>query len=295
MGYKSFKKNVNCLKILPVKKSAQMPHPEGEIKKEQKKPWYKKAWAVSVAWVTGVGVFVALVNGWFLLVKNFNGNKTVKDSVKVITVPVDPNKSAESLDSCQLARKKLSETGVSWSAQSFVDALVDNDEKSVGLFLQGCMSVYTEKEGTSIILYALQPGVHDREWKLKLFIKSGFDVNTPLSDIKIMRLHSESLPPHYETKLTPDGYGAWNRNFKGPLGLWLITWMCYSGVRDDDEMLIKTIAESGDKLEIEKDFLKAMESVWGDTESYKQTKKLVYKYSNQFSLSTHLAPVNHPV
>ena len=257
-----------------------MANPEGEIKKEGKKPWYKKAWAVSVAMLTGVGVFVGLINGWFLLIKNFHGDKTLaKDSLKVVAVPVVINKSSENLDSCQLARQKLRETGVNWSAQSFVDALVDDDQKNIELFLTGCMPVNAEKDGTSIIFYALQPGVHDREWKLKLFIKSGFDVNATLSDIKIMRFNSENLPPHYDTRLTPAGYGAWNRTFKGPLGLWLITWMCYSGVRDEDEALIKTIAENGDKFDVEKDFLKAMEPVWGDTKSYKQTKDLVYKYS----------------
>lgn len=228
--------------------------------------------------VTGVGVFVGLINGWFVLIKNVQGEKTTKDSLKVIAVPV-VDKSAPNLDSCQLARQKLKETGVNWSAQNFVDALVDGDEKNIDLFLKGCMSVYTEKDGTSIILYALQPGVHDREWKLRSFIKSGFDVNTTLADPKIMRLNSESLPPHYETKLTPAGYGAWNRSFKGPLGLWLITWMCYAGVHDEDEALIKIIGETGGRFEVEKDFLKAMEPAWGRTESYRQTKDLVYKYS----------------
>jgi hypothetical protein len=94
-----------------------------------------------------------------------------------------------------------------------------------------------------------------------------------------MKSRSNRLPPDFNTPLTPSGYDAFNHSFKGPVGLWLITWMAYAGIKDDDEALVKTLSDNGDKFEIEKDFLKFMESAWGNTESYKQTKELLNKYS----------------
>lgn len=256
-----------------------MGNKDDEIKKGSRKPWHKKAWVFIVTITTGLGVVIALINGWFTIVKNIKGDKPAKDSVKIITVPVQQIDSTKVLDSCALARKELNETGVNWSIKSFVDALVDGDKKNIELFLKGCMPVYSEKDETSIILFGLQPGLRDREWKLRLFIASGFDINRNLSDNKIMKSRYESLPPNYNTALTPSGYESSSHSFKGPLGLWLVTCMAYAGVKDDDEALIKTLADNGDKFEIEKDFLRFMESSWGNTESYKQTEALLIKYS----------------
>jgi hypothetical protein len=256
-----------------------MPESNNENKKTEKIRWHKKAWLLMVPIVSGIGVVVALINGWFTFVKNVKGDKPTKDTVKVITVPVTTIDSIDSKDSCVIARRKLNETGVSWSIQSFVDALVDDDRKNIELFLKGCMPVYAEKEETNIIFYALQPTVKDREWKLRTFINAGFDINRNLSDNKIMRNRSASLPPNYNSPLAPSGYDAYSRHFKGTLGLWLVTWICYSGVKADDEILIRILADNGDRFEVEKDFMKYMESAWGNTDSYKQTLDILNKYS----------------
>src|SRR5689334_2246926 len=102
-----------------------------ENKKPAKKGWHVRAWVFTVTVITGLGVVVGLINGWFTIVKNIKGDKPSKDSVRIIAVPIMTTDSADAKDSCVIARKKLNETGVNWSIQSFVDALVDDDQKNI--------------------------------------------------------------------------------------------------------------------------------------------------------------------
>ena len=123
-------------------------------------------------------------------------------------------------------------------------------------------------------LYALQPAAANRSEILKLFLARGMDPNKNLVDTRIMPSYG-SLPPHFDEKLAPVGYGAWNKTFVGPADLWVVIRGAYAGSTDGDFDLLRLLAANGATMRTSLLFLKSYESIWGNTPVYWDVRKKV--------------------
>jgi len=172
------------------------------------------------------------------------------------------------------ARETLARLGVGWTSDSFADAIVRGDIRSVELFLNGGMTPELNHKGASMALYALQPAAVNRPEVLKLFLAHGMDPNKNLVDTRIMPSYG-SLPPHFDEKLAPVGYGAWNKTFVGPADLWIVIRGAYAGSADGDFDLLQLLAANGATMQTSLLFLKSYESIWGDTPVYWDVRRKV--------------------
>jgi len=196
----------------------------------------------------------------------------IKEDTGKIVDKLDRLKQETSAD----PRKELANLGVTWSPQAFVDAMMDGDQRSVKLFLDGGMSPALNHKGASAVLYILQPKLPDPVPVLKLIVDAGFDPNTNLIDASILRHYSQSLPPHFESPDLPADYAAWQGSFGGPAMLWIAIRAAWAGPTASDLKTIAFLRSRDASTSLPKQFLTAMQPVWGDMEPYQQVRKAVY-------------------
>lgn len=176
-------------------------------------------------------------------------------------------------------KKELENKGVRWNTQSFVDNIMSNtaDPEIIELFVRSGMSPTTFHKGTSAVLYALQPDLDNRPAELiRFFAANGFDVNTYLVDLSILKDYSDGmLPPYYEAPSKPAGYAAWQGRFEGPALLWVAMLGAYRGPSADDLEVIAALKDLGARTEETRAFLDALKGAWGDTPSYQKIDQAV--------------------
>jgi hypothetical protein len=171
-------------------------------------------------------------------------------------------------------RKELANLGVTWSQQSFVDALMAGDERTVRLFLEGGMSPAVSHSGASAVLYMLQTQLPDPKPMLELMAEAGFDFDTNLHDGRVLPHYSDSFPPFFESELLPDGYISAGK-FDGPMLLWLVI-RSSSGITEEwDLSTIAYLKSKGVDLKVTLQFLEALEYAWGDFPAYQQVRATV--------------------
>jgi hypothetical protein len=196
----------------------------------------------------------------------------IKEDTGTIVGKLDQLKQETSAD----PRKELANLGVPWTAQAFIDAMMDGDQRSVKLFLEGGMSPSLNHKGASAVLYILQPKLPDPVPVLKLIVDAGFDPNTNLIDASILRHYSASLPPHFESPDLPADYAAWQHCFGGPALLWIVIRGAWAGPTASDLKAIAFLRSRGADTRLPKQFLAAMQPIWGDMPPYQQVRKAVY-------------------
>lgn len=143
-------------------------------------------------------------------------------------------------------RKELANMGISWTTDSFTGAILRAEMQTLELFLQGGMKLVTPHKGTSLAVYALQPGIPDRVEIMKLFMKYGFKLDTELVDTRLMPMRGMgSRPDHFEhPKLSPK-YGAWNKTFAGSALFWIVCVSAYEGASPEDYELLEFLVANG--------------------------------------------------
>lgn len=252
-----------------------------------------------VSWVAGVVVAIFAVLVYFLPSKEHDSPSVISqkagdNSTEVGSVQGDVTINNQVLQprdiplksSGDTARAELQQLGVGWSSESFVGAVVDGDLRSVELFLDGGMNPELNYKGASVVVYSLQPAAARRVEVLKSFIKHGFNPNMNLLDTRIMPTYG-SIPPHFDPKLTPEGYGAWNKTFVGPADLWIVIRASYAGPAPGDFDLLRLLANCGATFKVSLAFLKSFESIYGDTKVY-------WDVRNQVELLTRVAVTQRP-
>ncbi len=167
-------------------------------------------------------------------------------------------------------RKELSNMGVGWTEQEFIDAIMRADLRALELFLDGGMSPLLNHNGASAALFGLQPDGPDPRPVLQLLISKGFDVNARLVDAYIMRSHGDTVPPFFDTPDTPKGYSAWQRKFVGPALLWVVILASYRGPSDHDLAVIEFLLDHGADRRATDSFMAAYQPIWGDTGAWQQ-------------------------
>ncbi|MFI5396185.1 MAG: hypothetical protein ACHQ9S_11700 [Candidatus Binatia bacterium] len=172
------------------------------------------------------------------------------------------------------ARAILQQIGRTWSAESFVSAVVDGDIRSVELFLEGGMNPLINVRGASAAVYALQPAANNRADVLRAFVKYGYQPDANLVDTRIMPSFG-SIPPHWDEKLTPPGYGAWNKTFVGPADFWIVIRAAYAGPENGDFELLGILKGAGATFKVSMAFLGSYERIYGDTPVYWQVRNEV--------------------
>jgi hypothetical protein len=200
-----------------------------------------------------------------------DATRGIKEDTGKIVGKLDQLKQETSAD----PRKELANLGVAWTAQAFIDAMMDGDQRSVKLFLDGGMSPTLNHKGASAVLYILQPKLPDPVPVLTLIVDAGFDPNTNLIDASILRHYSQSLPPHFESPDLPADYAAWQGSFGGPALLWVVIRAAWAGPTASDLKVIEFLRSRGADTRLPKQFLTAMQPVWGDMAPYQQVRKAV--------------------
>jgi hypothetical protein len=77
-------------------------------------------------------------------------------------------------------RKELSNLSVPWTAERFLEAVTNGDQRIIQLFLQGGMEPTTRYSGCTVIWYAVGRGMSRARQTLDLFVAAGFDINALL-------------------------------------------------------------------------------------------------------------------
>ena len=180
-------------------------------------------------------------------------------------------------DSGDAARMELRQLGVLWNSESFVNAMRDGDLRSVTLFLEGGMDPLLNYKGASVVLYSLQPAANNRTEILGLLLKHGFNPNKNLIDTRIMRSYGDLFPPHFDHKLTPEGYGAWSKTFVGPADFWIVIRASLAGPAQGDFDLLQLLANSGATFAISLAYLKSYETILDDTPVYWDVRNQIEK------------------
>jgi hypothetical protein len=174
-------------------------------------------------------------------------------------------------------RKELANLGVSWSTQSFVDALIASDARTVKLFLQGGMAPTIRHANASAVLYVLQAKLPDPVPMLELLIDAGLDVNAHLYDGRILRHYSDQLPPSWDAAELPSGYDWTVGSFGGPMLLWLAIRSAFGYPIEEqwDDHAIGFLKDRGADTRLTRAFLEAMESAWGEYPAYQRVRAAV--------------------
>src|SRR6058998_3438447 len=186
----------------------------------------------------------------------------------------DASKDAPTKEASKDPRKELASIGVTWSTDSFVEALEASDARVVGLFLDGGMSPTVLHKGTSAVLYILQPLLPDPIPMLKLMIAKGYDVNATLIDARIMRDYGSGMPPYWDPPDLPD-YSSFYHTFSGPALLWVAMRAAYAGPTQSDLGVIDFLRHQGADTRLTQRFLTAMESVWDQFPAYQTVRARV--------------------
>jgi hypothetical protein len=84
-----------------------------------------------------------------------------------------------------------------------------------------------------------------------------------------------SIPPHFDDKLTPPGYGAWSRTFAGPADFWIVIRAAYMGQENGDFELLGILKGAGATFKVSMAFLRSYEPIYGDTPAYWQVRNEV--------------------
>lgn len=171
-------------------------------------------------------------------------------------------------------RHELAAIGITWSTQSFVNALEAGDGRVVGLFIDGGMSPTVLHLGAPAVVYILQPLLPDPIPMLKLLIEKGYDVNTILTDTRIMT-HYGSVPPYWVPPPDLPNYSSFSHTFSGPALMWVAMRAAYAGPTPSDLAVIDFLRSRGADTRITRQFLAAMESGWGNTAAYKTVRARV--------------------
>jgi len=193
---------------------------------------------------------------------------------KLDPLTTDASKDAPTNEASSDPRKELASIGVTWSTQSFVEALMASDARVVRLFLDGGMSPTVLHKGTSAVLYILQPLLPDPIPMLKLMIAKGYDVNATLIDARIMRDYGSGMPPYWDPPDLPD-YSSFYHVFSGPALLWVAMRAAYAGPTQSDLGVIDFLRHQGADTRLTQRFLTAMESVWDQFPAYQTVRARV--------------------
>jgi hypothetical protein len=154
-------------------------------------------------------------------------------------------------------RRELAGLGVTWSTDSFVEALETSDGRTVQLFLDGGMSPTVLHKGTAAVLYILQPGLPDALPMLKLLIEAGLDPNVNVVDGRILAGYGNNFPPLFINEDLPNGGLSSTTAFEGPALLWIVARASYFGPTPSDLAVIKYLLDQGVDTKIAKQFLDA--------------------------------------
>jgi serine/threonine protein kinase len=203
---------------------------------------------------------------------------TRSTSPQLIPKPDQPaketSKDAPTKETSSDPRKELASIGVTWSTQSFVEALEASDARIVRLFLDGGMSPTVLHKGASAVLYILQPLLPDPIPMLKLLIEKGYDVNAILTDATIMRKYG-SVPPYWDPAPDLPDYNSFYHVFSGPALMWVAMRAAYAGPTPSDLSVIDFLRQHGADTRLTLRFLAAMESGWGHTPVYQTVRARV--------------------
>jgi len=187
----------------------------------------------------------------------------------------DGSKDAPTNEASSDPRKELASIGVTWSTQSFVEALMASDARVVRLFLDGGMSPTVLHKGTSAVLYILQPLLPDPIPMLKLMIAKGYDVNATLIDARIMRDYGSGMPPYWNPAPDLPDYSSFYHVFSGSALLWVAMRAAYAGPTQSDLGVIDFLRHQGADTRLTQRFLAAMESVWDQFPAYQTVRARV--------------------
>jgi hypothetical protein len=138
-------------------------------------------------------------------------------------------------------RKELANLGVPWGTQSFVDAMIAGDSRTMQLFLDGGMRPGTIHKGSSAILYAIQRETTDPVGMVRMALAAGFDVNQRLVDTRT--LLDPGAINHFDGPHTPKGYETWRKRFAGPMLLWIACRATWEGADETDWKLIDLLLD----------------------------------------------------
>lgn len=171
-------------------------------------------------------------------------------------------------------RKELVNLGISWSVESFVEAMMEGNLEKIALFLQGGMKPDMLHNGDSALLYALQPNLGNRPAAvLEAMVKAGFDLDTHLVDRSILdHWSSGSLPAMFETELAPAGYtgGYSGGEFRGPVLLWITMLSTYRGASESEFEAIEYLLSHGADAKVALSYLEYQRGWLADTTPFQQ-------------------------
>ncbi len=177
-----------------------------------------------------------------------NNKKETKIKNKEV-IEDNNNKPAGKLSTFE-ARKQLAEIGISWSANSFAEALSTHDFETANLFMQGKMDPTVSVDGMSVVLHAFKANPEGFIDVVKFLHKNGFDFSKNIIDEKLMMTFSSLFPAeinhilntNYFLKKEPTSgpplYEA-GKKFCGTLPFWLEQTMIYMGNKMNELESIK--------------------------------------------------------
>ena len=134
------------------------------------------------------GLIVTKVPELAALQQSLTGIKS--DLSEILTSTTSAAKGIESLnksikrETSEDPRKELTNVGLAWSAQSFLDSVMIGDQRAINLYIAGGMRPDV-RSGNSVMFYVIVNNTPDIEWTLNRFIKAGLDINKPLEIMDI--------------------------------------------------------------------------------------------------------------
>lgn len=199
----------------------------------------------------------------------------ISDNTRQINEKMDSVKQETSAD----PRKELANLGVTWSVDSFVEAMMEGDMEKVRLFLAGGMKPDALHNGSSALLYALQPTLsNDPVALLEALAAEGFKLDQHLVDRGILdHWSSGSLPARFETELAPQGYtgGYWGGEFVGPALLWVTQMATYRTPSESDLAVIRYLVTHGADSRVALSYLDYQRDWLADTTPYRQVRPIL--------------------
>ena len=173
-------------------------------------------------------------------------------------------------------RKEVANLGLSWDVDAFSKALMSGDLKLIELFLAGGMKPTDIRNGSSVMLYGMQPALNNNPVDiLTLFEKYGFDLNTHLIDSGILSHWHKSLPPYYKAENKPKDYSSYHNRFNGPLLMWITILATFQGAGESDLALINYLVDEGVERKTTISYLDFTKSWLEDTSPYIQIRPLI--------------------
>jgi hypothetical protein len=182
-------------------------------------------------------------------------------------------------------RARIVELTGSWSAQGFVDAIVERETSIVALYLKTGMNATTLHEGASAILWGFQgvPQNGDPVALVKTFQADGFKVDDELQDNYLMqKLTDNYLPLQFDTNLTPKGYtgGYQGGAFVGSLLFWIVQRATWAGPTAQDIRVIKYLISQGADCKVPLSFFEFNSNALVGASPYKELLPMMQSCAN---------------